>query len=323
MVNHARDGSRRTKLRGVSKKTAAYLRKIERYAFDPIRLRCPDQSGPDSFSQNQAERVLLTVRKSTPESPEAYKYLGVLYLEQGEFERAEQHFKMSRMTGTNPDVLTLLGVARFRLDKILPARRAYRRAIATDSNYKEAYYNLALTFRHKKALRLFQKAVELDPKYAAAHRELGWELKRARQYPDAETYIKRAIKLDETDSWAYIYLGNLMWRIAKHKDAEQAYKTAIKACPKAGTPYWCLADFYKYQGRHKEAKGLYKKATLLDPDSSVAHFRLGLYLKQLGESVTAKRHLERALRLDPDFESVKTALDELNREGRLNKRGKV
>jgi len=51
--------------------------------------------------------------------------------------------------------------------------RSLNEAIRIDPNYEEAYYNLGLTYREEqtaKAVELFDKAVELDPDYAMAHR---------------------------------------------------------------------------------------------------------------------------------------------------------
>lgn len=317
MHNKKVNRANKLNLSGLGDKTLAYLRTIERYNNDPIVPRRSGQSSVELLRWDEAERELLSAVKLAPESSTVYKFLGLLYLEKREFEKAEQYFKKSIAKAISPDVLTLLGVTRYRLDKLQLARRAFHRAIDTDPNYKEAYYNLALTLtyiKHSKAIKLFQKAVDLDPKYAAARRELGGALKHIGQYSDAERHLRRAIKLDNTDGWAYLYLGTLMWRKLKPIEAEQAFKMAITTWPNEGTPYWCLADFYKHHGRLKKAEGLYKKAVQLDPDSSVAHSRLGLYLKQIGERIKAKRYLERALSLDPNFERVKAALDELKRE---------
>jgi superkiller protein 3 len=303
------------KLMGLKDKTAAYLGEIERYVFDPILPLRAGRFTAEVRRQRSAESELSAAVQRAPESPAAYKYLGVLFLRKEEFDKAEQYLNQSLKRTTRPDVLTLLGVTKFRLDKLQPARRTFQRAIATDSSFKEAYYNLALTYAYNrldKVISLLGEALKIDSTYAAAHRELGWTLKQRGQYSDAERHIKKAIKSDKSEGWAYIYLGNLMWSKAKLTEAERAYKTAIKTWPAEGTPYWCLADFYKDNGRLQEAEALYRRAVRLDPEDSVAHGRLGLYLKQMGKLKMAERHLERALTLDPTFEKVKAALEELN-----------
>jgi tetratricopeptide (TPR) repeat protein len=302
--------------KGLKDRTANYLRAIERFDLDPILPQLSVRFTAEVVRRDKAERELLAAAELAPELPEAYKFLGVLSLRKGEFGKAGQYFKESLRRAVRPDALTLLGVAKFRLDKLWPARRTFQRAIATDSTFKEAYYNLALTYAYKRPDRVIsflEKALEIDSTYAAAHRELGWTLKQRGQYSEAERHLKKAIKYDKSEGWAYIYLGNLMWSVAKPVEAERAYKAAIKAWPAEGTPYWCLADFYKDTGRLKKAEALYEKAVRLDPDDSVAHARLGFYLKQIGELEKAKSSLECALGLDPGYERVKAGLDEIKR----------
>lgn len=302
-------------LKGLKEKTIAYLNKIERYDLDPILPQLASQITNEDWQQHAAEGELLTANKVAPESPAVYKGLGVLSLRKMDFGRAEQYFKESLRRAVRPDTLTLLGIVKYRLHKLIPARRSFQQAIVTDPDYKEAYYNLALTLNYKKrskAISILQKAVEIAPQYAAAHRELGWALKLRGQYSDSERHLRRSIRLDKSDGWAYIYLGNLMWSDEKPTEAERAYKQAIKTWPKEGTPYWCLADFYRDYGRLKEAGNLYRKAAQLNPDSAVAHSRLGLYLKLIEKPEEAKKYLERALSLDPTYEKVRVALDELN-----------
>lgn len=293
-----------------------YLRAIERFDFDPILPQLSVQFTAEVARRDKAERELLAAAELAPEVPEVYKFLGVLCIRKGEFGKAEQYFKESLRRGVRPDTLTLLGVAKLRLDKLRPARRAFQRAIGTDATFKEAYYNLALTYAykgHERVVSFLEKALNIDPTYAAAHRELGWTLKQRGQFSEAERHLKKAIKYDKSEGWAYIYLGNLLWSVAKPVEAERAYMSAIKAWPAEGTPYWCLADFYKDTGRLKKAEVLYEKAVRLDPNDSVAHARLGYYLKQIGKLEKAKRSLERALGLDPSYEKVKTVLDEIKR----------
>lgn len=296
--------------------TAAYLKAIERDNLDPIQLRCSSPTRLELSKQRKAERELLTAVKLIPKSSEPYKYLGVLSLEQGEFEKAERQLEESLKRGYAPDVLTLLGVSKSRLDKLRSAKVAFKRAMNIDPDYKEAYYNLALTFsytKHYKAIKLLLKALDIDNSYAAALRELGWAFKLRGKPSEAERHLKQAIKLDKSDTWAYIYFGNLMWSKGESNEAEKAYKAAIKVCPKEGTPYWCLADFYKHHGRLKQSEDLYQKAVRLDPDSAVANSRLGLFLMQIGARERAREYLERTLKLDPGFERVQAALDELRR----------
>jgi tetratricopeptide (TPR) repeat protein len=147
----------------------------------------------------KAKRELLAAVKLAPGLPEAYKFLGVLSLRERDFAQAEQYFKESLRRAVRADALTLLGVAKVRLDKVRPARGAFQRAIAIDSTFKEAYYNLAFyknTERLKKAEVLYEKAVRLDPDDSVAHARLGLYLKQIGKLEKAKSSLERALGLD-------------------------------------------------------------------------------------------------------------------------------
>lgn len=263
---------------------------------------------------SEAEQAFLSALKLAPELPSAYNHLGILLLEQGKPKNAEDYFKRSLKIEETASIFTLLGVAHLDLGMTEEARKSFRMALNLDSSYEEAYYNLAVIMKYEQpteAIALLHKALELDPEYAIAHRELGWMLRLIDQYPEAEYHLRRAIELDGADGWAYIYLGNLLWATDDQGGAEQAFKKAIETWSDASPPYWCLAFFYERQGRSQEAEHLYKEALLIDPENIEANLRFGLYLKDIGEYIKAKDYLERANKIYPDDERIKAALSEL------------
>jgi Flp pilus assembly protein TadD len=54
--------------------------------------------------------------------------------------------------------------------------------------------------------------LELDPEYAAAHRELGFVLSKRNAIADAESHLRKAVALDRNDGRARIYLGTVLWQ---------------------------------------------------------------------------------------------------------------
>jgi len=93
------------------------------------------------------------------------------------------------------------------------------------------------------AIALCQRAVERDPDFQLAHRELGWAFRKQDELEKAEYHIRRAIELDPIDAWAHIYLGNLLWRQFDYAAAEAAFQAAISLWPESSVPLWCLAGF--------------------------------------------------------------------------------
>jgi Flp pilus assembly protein TadD len=110
-----------------------------------------------------------------------------------------------------------------------------------------------LSYRETEASRaidLFEKAIEVDPEYTSAHRELGWALSRLEgKDVEAEYQVRRAVELNDEDGWAHIYLGNILWQREDLSSAEQSFKRAVEVWMEIAVPYRRLALFYEYQGK--------------------------------------------------------------------------
>jgi TolB-like protein/Flp pilus assembly protein TadD len=126
------------------------------------------------------------------------------------------------------------------------------------------------------ALSLFRKAIELDPKYAAAHAtaafwhvvliSFGWSEDRAREVKDAIAFARKAIELDKNDPLVLTEAGYTLAYVANELE---------------------------------ESADLLKRATIADPNYALAWNFRGLVNIFLGNYEDAIIYLGRALRLSP------------------------
>jgi Tfp pilus assembly protein PilF len=166
-------------------------------------------------------------------------------------------------------------------------------------------------FPRDNAIELFQRALERDPNFQLAHRELGWAFRGHDELEKAEYYIRRAIELDPADAWAHIYLGNVLWRQFKYADAEAAFKAAVSLWPESSVPCWCLAGYYDYENKPRLAARYYRQALEIDPNDTVTLEWYGRFLRQHNRNVKAKRILERLLAIEPANEKASAELYEV------------
>ena len=159
-------------------------------------------------------------------------------------------------------------------------------------------------------IALLQRALEREPDFQLAHRELGWAYRAEDEIEKAVYHIMRAIDLNPTDGWAHIYLGNVLWRQFAYDAAEAAFQKAITVWPESSIPFWCLAVFYDYEKRPRLAGRYYRKALEIDPNDTVALLRYGHFLRTQHRNVKAKRVIERLLILEPDNERAYSELFE-------------
>jgi serine/threonine-protein kinase len=165
----------------------------------------------------------------------------------------------------------------------------------------------------------FERAIELDPNYAAPHAGLamayGFQAllnvgPPAELWPRARAAAERALELDPTLSGAYTTLGFVQssydWNWS---GGEQLYQRAIELNPGSSDAHlgYAMTNLAPV-GRLDEALTHMQQAVQLDPLSPVANMSLGhLYLFR-GEDDRAVQQYRRAIEVDPTFREGRMAL---------------
>ncbi|MFO5470370.1 MAG: tetratricopeptide repeat protein, partial [Dolichospermum sp.] len=149
---------------------------------------------------------------------------------------------------------------------------AYQKAIELDPKYAIAYYNLGIALSDQKkldeAVAAYQKAIELDDKLAIAYYNLGIALRDQKKLDEAVAAYQKAIELDPKYAIAYNNLGNALSDQKKLDEAVAAYQKAIELDPKYAIAYNNLGNALRDQKKLEEAISNYKTALSLPEDTS-------------------------------------------------------
>jgi tetratricopeptide (TPR) repeat protein len=262
----------------------------------------------------EAERAYRKAIRTDDKLPWAYVGLASILMARREFGEAATLLAQALTLEKSAITFTMLGVTLISLDRIEEASENLQAALHLDPTYEEAYFNLAVIKQktdRKAAESLFLEALEADPEYADAHRELGWLLNEAEPSARAEYHLRRAVELRPSDSWARVYLGNLLWKRGDVSAAIPQFEEAINLTPNRALPLWSLANVYESQELWKEAEALYERAVTVDPHDPIAHMNFGRMLKKKGDKVKASDHLRVALSIDPNYEAARRLLAEV------------
>lgn len=141
------------------------------------------------------------------------------------------------------------------------------------------------------AIHLFQKAIELDTRYAAAYAGLGEAYATLHyDYDTKEIWVDKAIEsslkalmYDSTVAEAYAALAMAYFSKKSIQEAEAAARKAIDLGPNIFTGYWVLARICHVMDRDRETVELLKKTIELNPDFHTAHGELRMAYERLGE----------------------------------------
>ena len=175
----------------------------------------------------------------------------------------------------------------------------------------------------KKSIQLFEKAIELDPKFAHAIAELGncYHLYYHYGYEDQNSSAKKAnelsrkaLSIDQNIARAHNLLGVSPIEVGRDSfifKTLAAFKKGLQANPNDIQLLHHTAFLFIPMQRFQEATTFAKKALELDPYSPIAHanfLRVLIYTRQFEP---ARKHLQEALELFPNSFLIKKRQQEL------------
>ena len=128
---------------------------------------------------------------------------------------------------------------------------------------------------NEEAARLFERAIELDPSFAAAHAGLALTMSVNAVYfgaADDPEYLDRAvdtaqtaISLDDKDAMSYFILGRLNLFRGNYDQSISDLRTAIELNPCLATAHCGLGDSLSFSGRLAESIPHFEQAIRLSP----------------------------------------------------------
>jgi|GEM_PF-20195 len=203
---------------------------------------------------------------------DAKVFLGIVYLEQGEYEKA-----IRELTET----------------------------LKTDADQYQVFYNLGLAYSRlgqlDQALAWFDRALSLKPNQPDVQNNRGVILARQGKIREAIEAYSQAVRLDEKNPKPYQNLASLYQQQGDWPRAREIMDQALVHNPNSPD----LDNFKAYlatqAGEYKEAGSILERALARDPHHAGLHTTCGLlYLKQQQEE-GARLEFERAIECDPNF----------------------
>ncbi|MFC2084188.1 protein kinase [Bacteroidota bacterium] len=159
------------------------------------------------------------------------------------------------------------------------------------------------------AILLFQKAVELDSRFAAAYAGLGEAYGTMyRDFDRQESWLDKALDVslkalmyDSTLSEAYASLGLAYFGKNELDEALSATKKAIELEPNNDNAYWILSRIYHSTDRDDEATKALEKAISINPNFLIAYSDLQMYYERLGQMDKYREINDKVVKIYPDY----------------------
>jgi len=157
-------------------------------------------------------------------------------------------------------------------------------------------------------LKLMERLVEVHPRDARAHNELGNSLYWQKNWPAAIKEYLKAVELAPSFSQPYNGLGYCYRFTGDLVMAEAFFLKYLQMLPDDPNPYDSYADLLSEMGRHEEAITFYRKAIEIRPDFISSNLGIAWNYCVLGEYPKAIDQLTRLFELSPDDARRRRAL---------------
>jgi tetratricopeptide (TPR) repeat protein len=174
------------------------------------------------------------------------------------------------------------------------AKAAALRALEIDDTMPEAHVALGVIlmdfdWNWNGAELSFQRAIELNPNDAAAHRAYGTLLLRLGRIGDAILALKKAQHLDPLSPAINTWMAEAFAYLGEYEAAVRVHKETIKFAPDYLFAYYFLVQSYVSTGRLAEAAIAAEEAVKLSDDMSLTR-SASIFLKAHMGDLRAARH---------------------------------
>lgn len=207
----------------------------------------------------------------SPQRPEPYAYLGELFDNAGDSDRALAF---------------------------------YQTAITLRPTWQPLIYNLAHIYlrvgQYKTALQHYQKALHLDPNDAKSHNEIGVIYEAFGHLNTAKKHYQASIKLAPNRTQARENLAAILLRMRELDQAIKLLEDSINVYPQRSSFYSLKAQGEQLLGQTSNALASALRAAQLDPTDPSTHENLGTLFSRLKQPSAALACFQRSLELDPE-----------------------
>ena len=190
--------------------------------------------------------------------------------------------------------------------------RPHSRPIAVTLSCLFIIFCLFLTHRQircwRNSVELFEQAIVVSPRNAAAHDMLGAVLSGKGRPDEAIEHYRQAARIKPGNVEFQYHLGRELVEAGRFGEAESHLSEALKQMPDSAILHNSLGAALGQAGKVADAINEFDRAIQIRPDYPKPYFNLGKFELQLGHDESALTNFSKAVQLDPDWPE---ALDNL------------
>lgn len=266
----------------------------------------------------QATACYLAVLKADEQNQFALNLLGVIAIEQQQYEQAIGFLKKAlESNDKDHDTHTNLGLAYTELKELEPAKQSFIQSLNLNPEQPVVLNNLGNIFaslnEHQQACNCFDAALKMDNRYLDCLNNLSLSLKELGLLDKALIVLKHAINIAPSKSGAYNNKGEVLNKKGDYQEAVIYFQKAIEIDSNIVAKV-NLSTALKQLGQTKKAKQTLLEVLVQEPDNTEANNHLGVLFEQLGEFDLAAKYFRLALAHTPNHASSFYQLSKLKNQ---------
>ncbi|KAF9146958.1 anaphase-promoting complex subunit cdc27 [Mortierella sp. GBA39] len=157
----------------------------------------------------------------------------------------------------------------------------------------------SLRNENDQALKCFQRAIQLDDRFAYAHTLSGHEYKGLEEYDKALTEYRTALSIDDRHYPAWCGMGDVYIKVGKSDLALIHYKEAQRLNPSNTVVIFLVGIVQERMNRTTEALRSFEEAIHLQPGHAMARFEKAKVQKEMGQYTEALKELDVVHKIAP------------------------
>jgi len=242
----------------------------------------------NSKNYSRAIENLKSAAKLAFDNREVWFLMGEAYRLMGKDNDALAAFRKANEISEDANTFNKMGyIFQNRLKEITKALDLYTKATELDPNYIYAWLNLGVTYEvlknFDKAVMCYEECLKIDPKYALAYNNLGLLYEKLKNdKKTAISYFQKAIEVDPKFVIARRNLirhnsskketavdwnceGDAYFEMKNYKAALKRFKKATELNPKEYLYWYDVGKSYHRLRKYKDAIKYYEKANAISP----------------------------------------------------------
>ena len=255
---------------------------------------------------------LLKAAQLQPNNADVHRTLGKTYFALGDYEKSAKALEVAvKLSPKDFNSSFTLAITYLQQRQFTAARRVFDSMIAEFGEHPQIHIAIGRAFREAgrlpEAIEEFKRAIALNSQFPGAHYNLGlaylWN-EGGSAVANAEEEFKIELVANPNDFFSNYYLGITCIFQRKWELAIDFLKTASRIQPNNPDPYFQLGQAYQELQKHDQAIDVLRKAIDLNPNLphnkfqvTTAHYRLAQSLLQTGQTEAGRKELQVASEL--------------------------